>query len=869
MATAADSTVDPTIREVIHATFQASPLEAASIIDQWLYSKISSSGRRKRRTRSSKVESFNRSSRPPSRGAKASLYKLTQDLYKRNKKVLTDKIISGKTLTDDEVYPETQEVDKLFRGILESTSPPDDHPVLDQKEAQDIAFPITPSEVERATLGWRPSAPGPDEVSIESVKKTNFNFLAVAFNILLVKGATPDTWKTARTVLIPKEGDRKNPNNWRPITISSALQRLFHRILASRLNDALASNLNQRGFRNLDGTLANILILEGYITSGNRMRRGRNLASLDIRKAFDMVSHHSILRALDRFGVDKITKAYIKQTLGNAHTTIHVGKHASKSIHIQRGVKQGDPLSPVLFNLVMDELLDVLDKSGRGATLENGSKLVAMAFADDVIIVDDRDDHLALSLGVAEEFFRQRGMEINTSKSHTMSSVFTKGNSVSRTEPIFCINKRLLPMVNHLNSIKYLGHHFSTTGALKPSLAALPSWLLNLSRAKLKPSQKLNILKNYMIPRLYYALQTPKITAKTLKECDTLIRKSVKQILHLNHHTPNQYLHADVKDGGLGITNLRLVIPHVFLGRMEKLLNHSDETTKLLLRNPTTSSLRDRLRRIAPTGTPAAFWREEVSNSTFSRGLEASIEDAASRSWLYQPPYGWSGGDFVRAVHLRTGNLATVGIMSNPPAQRTCRGCVQCNETICHVLQRCPVTHWPRIHRHNAIVKKIAKHSRGRGWRVEEEPHVRHTDGRLYKPDLAIHISNSQVLITDVQVAWEAPRTLAETWDQKRAVYDNYHFRSAAAKRWPAKQLLFSPLIVGARGICPRANAQTAQLLHLPKQAKSKIVNLCIQWGVSIHRSFMGNIWRRNQQPVPRSEATRPPDRHYTHASRF
>lgn len=211
------------------------------------------------------------------------------------------------------------------------------------------------------------------------------------------------------------------------------------------------------------------------MSSGNRKRRGRNLASLDIRKAFDLVSHNSILRALDRFGVDNITKTYIRQTLGIAHNTIHVGKHASRSIHIKRGVKQGDQLSPVLFNLVIDELLDLLDKSGRGATLENGFKLVAMAFADDVIIVDDRDDHLALSLGVAEDFFHQRGMEINTSKSQTMSSVFTKGNSVFRTKPIFCINNRLLPMVSHFNSVKYLGHHFSTTGAMKPSLAALPS----------------------------------------------------------------------------------------------------------------------------------------------------------------------------------------------------------------------------------------------------------------------------------------------------------------------------------------------------------------------------------------------------------
>lgn len=288
--------------------------------------------------------------------------------------------------------------------------------------------------------------------------------------------------------------------------------------------------------------------------------------------------------------------------------------------------------------------------------MEDGTMLVAMAFADDVIIVDDKEEHLALSLRQAEEFFKQRGIEISSTKSYTMSSVCTKGNTISRTKPLFRIANHLLPMVSHLNSIKYLGHHFSTSGSLKPSLAALPTWLLNLSRSCLKPHQKFNILRNYIIPRLMYGLQTPRVTGQQLRECNALIRKNVKQILHLNKHTANQYLHAAVKDG---VTDFRNVIPHIFLARLEKLRTDSDKTTSALLSNQETNSLIARLRRLALPGPPDAFWREEVIKSTFSNGLEAAIEDASSRNWIFHPPPGWSGGHYVRAVQPRTGNLTS------------------------------------------------------------------------------------------------------------------------------------------------------------------------------------------------------------------
>lgn len=89
----------------------------------------------------------------------------------------------------------------------------------------------------------------------------------------------------------------------------------------------------------------------------------------------------------------------------------------------------------------------------------------------------------------------------------------------------------------------------------KSNLSNLPTWLKNLQRAPLKPHQKLCILKEHLLPRLVFGLQTSKVNKKILKDADKLIKLWTKRMLHLNLHRPDQCLYAKIRDGGLGITN--------------------------------------------------------------------------------------------------------------------------------------------------------------------------------------------------------------------------------------------------------------------------------------------------------------------------
>jgi hypothetical protein len=118
------------------------------------------------------------------------------------------------------------------------------------------------------------------------------------------------------------------------------------------------------------------------------------------------------------------------------------------------------------------------------------------------------------------------------------------------------------------------------------------------------------------------------------------------------------------------------------------------------------------------------------------------------------------------------------------------------DESISHVLQTCPITHWERIRRHNEIVDKIA--CKIRGWSVEDEPHVRHRTEELFKPDLAVHQPGHLLVIADVQVSWDSPE-LRVSYYRKRRKYDTPRFREAAFTRWPGKST-YSPLLLWAPG---------------------------------------------------------------------
>ena len=223
---------------------------------------------------------------------------------------------------------------------------------------------------------------------------SNYSVVAQVFNDILKFGVCPATWKTAVTRLIHKGGDTKLMENWRPISLTSCLGKLFHSIISHRiLHHALDSHAMdtsiQKGFLpHMKGTVEHTQVLCELLEYQRRHKRQYCLAQFDIKNAFGSVPHTVLLQALKWARVSPIIVQYIEQLYEKASIQIKCAEGLTKPIPIDRGVLQGDTLSPILYNLAMELVLRFVRSScpQYGITWDDKETFLK-AFADDLTII--------------------------------------------------------------------------------------------------------------------------------------------------------------------------------------------------------------------------------------------------------------------------------------------------------------------------------------------------------------------------------------------------------------------------------------------------------------------------------------------------
>jgi len=227
---------------------------------------------------------------------------------------------------------------------------------------KDIFLPITPIEIEcklRRISGS--SAAGIDGINKSALRRKGASvILAKYFNLLFLNQAYPTACKQNRTTLIPKVGkDPSDIKNWRPITISSMIGRIFSFLLDRRIRDVIKQTPRQKGFTTENGCFANTRLLNAAIKEAKNS--GGVLTILDISKPFDTVSHEEIRYALERKEISPNVARYITKMYDGCQTVIKT-KDGELAVALRRGVKQGDPLSPILFNLVIELIIDMVQE---------------------------------------------------------------------------------------------------------------------------------------------------------------------------------------------------------------------------------------------------------------------------------------------------------------------------------------------------------------------------------------------------------------------------------------------------------------------------------------------------------------------------
>lgn len=160
-------------------------------------------------------------------------------------------------------------------------------------------------------------------------------------------------------------------------------------------------------------------------------------------------------------------------SLQGNRTTIRLRGQNTKELSFNRGVKQGDPISPILFNIVMDEFVEASNARGHGGTIHDNIKVASLAFADDVVLMEDSPEQMMVSLDRARKFLQDRGMEMNPSKCFSATTMRHRGSLKKVTRSTFSVNNKNIPAVSGLNPARYLGHNVCFHGILKANIQHL------------------------------------------------------------------------------------------------------------------------------------------------------------------------------------------------------------------------------------------------------------------------------------------------------------------------------------------------------------------------------------------------------------
>ncbi|KAG8175855.1 hypothetical protein JTE90_013405 [Oedothorax gibbosus] len=220
----------------------------------------------------------------------------------------------------------------------------------------------------------------------------------------------------------------------------------------------------QCGFRPRDGIAFCISQLDQVLSDTRNEKRGLCLVSLDLCKAFDSVSHQAIFHTLESLGLDKRFISYLRYVYGNGRTRLTYGGNESAPILPGRGVRQGDPLSPLIFNVVFDNVLrSVPDHLGLRCRGEWISKL---AFADDLVLCAENAVDLQHVLDTALPVVRACGLKVNEQKSVSLTWLAC-GKDKRRIydhRPTIKVENRPIAALGVDGSFKYLGVKFSPCG---------------------------------------------------------------------------------------------------------------------------------------------------------------------------------------------------------------------------------------------------------------------------------------------------------------------------------------------------------------------------------------------------------------------
>eukprot|EP00973_Karenia_brevis_P019828 2718821-Karenia_brevis.AAC.1 len=255
--------------------------------------------------------------------------------------------------------------------------------------------------------------------------------ILIEFNKALHSGNFDTTWHRTLFQMLPKSGDLEEVANWRPIAILPILYKLFSKLIFMRISNPLDQHqcYDQVGFRKGFWIEDALSVFDSVSNLSSEFNQDIWIASMDLRKAFDRIEFDPLFEALREHGV---SEGYIHLLM--ALYTNQVGYLDEDSeFQIKRGVKQGDIMSPILFNAIIEVAFSRWKRklSTQGILIAPDTRLTNSRYADDMMLYGKSLHEVTGMMELLLSEFRSIGLEMNAKKTKILTNDldFIMGNS--------------------------------------------------------------------------------------------------------------------------------------------------------------------------------------------------------------------------------------------------------------------------------------------------------------------------------------------------------------------------------------------------------------------------------------------------------
>lgn len=376
---------------------------------------------------------------------------------------------------------------------------------------------------------------GPDDIPAELIKygaPILAERLAPIINKVWTSNQIPNEWKEGVVITIPKKGDLSDCKNWRGITLLNAISKLLATILLGRIAPAVDLMLRneQAGFRTGRSCADHINTLRIIIEQTKEYNTHLYLLFVDFERAFDTVSRDLLWRTLSSKGIPDKIVTLIRELYRESSSRVRFNGKDSQPFSSTTGVKQGCILSPTLFLLLLDSVLEKTNTEAQNGIQWNISeKLNDIDYADDICLMAHRFNDIEDKLKKLSVNAMKFGLKINLKKTKLMRI------GTSSTTPLKLENV----VIEDVESFNYLGSVITKDGGttadirsrINKARVAFQSMHKLWKSNSISSKTKLRIFDCSVKSVLLYGSTTWGVTQTNMKKLQGFVNRCLRRIL--------------------------------------------------------------------------------------------------------------------------------------------------------------------------------------------------------------------------------------------------------------------------------------------------------------------------------------------------